>query len=448
MPRASKMSREHAFAVHLSRVGAAISARRFRQTGQPILADTNAEISRALLGEIRQRYPGCQVIDDVSCRAEQLQSGQPTWVVDYLDGEKNFEIGFPYFACSVALYRGGVCQVAAVTDGLHSDTFSYALKKGSFYGRQRLDAPSHLEPRRSVISVSWASLAHDNIRELNTLLYERILPIFPQQRRAGSIALDLCYIATGRFGGIYAYNPLLVDLAAGLPIARGAGCEAVNFRGELFEYGMEEMVVAPPSIMEVLLPHIVSLTIPFTRTSLSHPFCVDFIPETLLETPGKLGLSFAPGKKDGGSLFAWERDLAQDLDVLADSIGVKVVVSFLEDHEYELIRIPSFFEEAGRRNIRVHRFPIQDRGVPDDKGALLALIETVDGLIAAGGNVMMHCRGGIGRTGLVAACLLVYRGFSAERAIAIVKDTRVGALDQENQMTFVRDFEAWVRRRP
>ena len=200
----------HRFTLKIAEMGAKVGAKHFKSAGTANQAESSAEINReiALLAqrEIRRYYLGHHIVDDVSLNAEQL-GGHPTWVIDYLDGENNFSIGFPYFACSVALYVEGECRSAAVVDGLHREAFSYAVGFGSFFNGRRLTTPVPGDPRKSVISTSWADYISDNARELNTRIYERIAPTFPQQRRAGSIALDLCYIASGRFGGMYSYYP-------------------------------------------------------------------------------------------------------------------------------------------------------------------------------------------------------------------------------------------------
>jgi myo-inositol-1(or 4)-monophosphatase len=252
-------------AKYLAEAGARVGARYFRQrvdnndTHEPgeLLSMANQEIVGLMQREIRRQYPDHLILDDVSCQAQSLEYHQcQTWIIDCLDGEKNFAVGFPYFCCSVSFYAGGQCQAASVADALHGDTFSYGHGIGSFLNDRRFHTSAPPNPRHAILSVSWASHLSENVRELNTVLYERIVPIFSQQRRAGSIALDLCYIAIGRFGGLYAYDPALIDLAAGLPIALGAGCRATDFEGLPFVLGKKTLVVASEPVMEVLLPQI------------------------------------------------------------------------------------------------------------------------------------------------------------------------------------------------
>ena len=96
------------------------------------------------------------------------------------------------------------------------------------------------------------------------------------------------------------------------------------------------------------------------RTSTSDPIRVDFLPFPL---PGRVGLTFAPGKCDG---IRWQRSLAQDLDRLQAHYGVSHLVSLIEDHELAQYEIGNLYAEAERRGIATHRFPIRDVSVPAD----------------------------------------------------------------------------------
>lgn len=86
------------------------------------------------------------------------------------------------------------------------------------------------------------------------------------------------------------------------------------------------------------------------------------------------------------------------------------------------------------------RWPFPDGGVPASVEAASELVAAVLDAAAAGKNVVIHCRGGLGRTGLVAACCLVARGRSARDAIDDVRGTRPGAVETRMQEAFVARF--------
>ncbi|MCC6622731.1 MAG: dual specificity protein phosphatase family protein [Deltaproteobacteria bacterium] len=151
------------------------------------------------------------------------------------------------------------------------------------------------------------------------------------------------------------------------------------------------------------------------KTSDSHPLYVSIIDDS---RPGRVGLTFAPGKRsdsaiDGGT---WARDLDKDLDRLVSEYRAGLLVSLVEDHELTLLGIPRLVEEAARR-MRVLRLPIVDGSVPTDAAAVRELVTQIARAADEGTNVVIHCRGGLGRAGLIGGCYLRHSGFTADEAL-------------------------------
>ncbi len=177
------------------------------------------------------------------------------------------------------------------------------------------------------------------------------------------------------------------------------------------------------------------------RTSETHPIRVDFV--DLQPWKGRLGLTFAPGKRnDSYRSYRWERDLGADLDRMGDAYGVEVVVTLLEEDEMQWMGIGELGEEVGRRSMEWLWFPIEDLGVPPGE-RFLDFLEFAGGVIErleAGRVVAVHCRGGLGRAGMVGACLLAMRGIGPVEAIRCVRRARgQGAVEMPGQETFVEE---------
>ena len=176
-----------------------------------------------------------------------------------------------------------------------------------------------------------------------------------------------------------------------------------------------------------------------TRTSRTHPIRVSFLP---LDLPGRVGLTLAPGKHQMAKRgYRWERDLDDDLLRLGVTYRTDLLVCLVEDHELRHLGIPDLLDRADARNIRVHRHPIPDGGSPPDARSLRSTVELVRHTAAVGETVVIHCAGGLGRTGTVAGCLLRILGYSQEETLSTLRSARGPRCPENNrQIRFIEDY--------
>jgi protein-tyrosine phosphatase len=123
--------------------------------------------------------------------------------------------------------------------------------------------------------------------------------------------------------------------------------------------------------------------------------------------PGRLALSARPrgGEWLEDEITAWQR------------FGVDTVFSLLTDEEETSLNIEGEASQVIAHGMGFISFPILDRQVPDSATGLAGALEKLDSELASGRNVALHCRQGIGRSGLVAACLLIMTGLDPETAV-------------------------------
>ena len=155
-------------------------------------------------------------------------------------------------------------------------------------------------------------------------------------------------------------------------------------------------------------------------------------------------MTFCPGKtQPDASTGGWARDLALDLDVIA-AWGASAVVTLLELHEFDILRVPTLGQEVARRHMSFVHLPIPDGSVPG-KAFEAAWVMEGEGLRARlrdGASVLLHCKGGLGRTGMIAARLLIELGVPQNVAIERVRRARPGAIENAAQMAHVRAASA------
>lgn len=165
---------------------------------------------------------------------------------------------------------------------------------------------------------------------------------------------------------------------------------------------------------------------------------VDFLPASALSLPGRLGMTRAPGRWGPGRSPDPEVRLREDLAAIASHRRVRGLVTLLEREEIR--EIGDLAGQSRRLGLEWIHFPIVDMEAPKDSCAARALVERILRTLEAGDGVVVHCWGGLGRTGTVAASCLVARGASPSRALEMVRATREGAVQTAEQERFVMDF--------
>ena len=171
---------------------------------------------------------------------------------------------------------------------------------------------------------------------------------------------------------------------------------------------------------------------------------VDFLDPGDTGLSGRIGMTIAPGKKADGR---WDRDLDADLIRLQEEYACDLLVSLMEDDEYRWLQIEDIFNRAPTHGIAVVRFPIKDVHSPRD-GEMLQFVELTGQILEAaraGQTVVIHCRGGLGRTGTVAAACLVALGHAPGEAIARVRAARPGAVETLEQERWVEAYSLAIR---
>lgn len=183
------------------------------------------------------------------------------------------------------------------------------------------------------------------------------------------------------------------------------------------------------------------------RTRARSPFEVAWV--DLDTAPGHLGLAMAPGRHEAdGERVLWERDLHGDLRRLRHVHRCDVLVSLLSDAELAEIGIADLDGAVAVHGIEHHRLSVRDGGVPepDQLPAVLALLDRLRDRLLAGCTVVLHCRVGQGRSGMLAALVTASLWALPAEAIARVRLAQPRAVETVQQEHYVHDAAfAWFR---
>jgi ADP-ribosyl-[dinitrogen reductase] hydrolase len=134
----------------------------------------------------------------------------------------------------------------------------------------------------------------------------------------------------------------------------------------------------------------------------------------------------------------WDRDLDADLDAIRDW-GAAAVVTLVEPKELTLLRVERLGEEVVRRNMHWFHLPIVDVSIPDRRFEQEWEVagEKLRSILRNGSDVVVHCRGGLGRAGTIASRLLIELGMAPKTAIERVRAVRPGAIETRAQEEYV-----------
>jgi protein-tyrosine phosphatase len=151
---------------------------------------------------------------------------------------------------------------------------------------------------------------------------------------------------------------------------------------------------------------------------------------------GVIGITLCPGKKDPPR--GWDRDLEADLAAIR-SWGAEAIVTLIEENEMVMLKVTALPEMAARHGVRWLHLPIRDICPPDHRFEAEWAVAGPElrRILRRGGSVLVHCRGGLGRAGTVAARLLVEMGLEPAAAIAAVRQARLGAIETPEQEAHV-----------
>lgn len=174
------------------------------------------------------------------------------------------------------------------------------------------------------------------------------------------------------------------------------------------------------------------------RTSHTHPIQIAEVRAS--PAHGRIGITFCPGKHDRyAHTGAWERDLGIDLDAI-QAWGAKRVLTLVEPAELKALNVPHLGHEIERRGMQWHHLPIADFSVPGQafEQQWAAQGREIREMLRNGGDLLVHCKGGLGRAGMIAGRLLAELGMDPETAIHTIRHARRGAIETPSQLALVR----------
>jgi myo-inositol-1(or 4)-monophosphatase len=165
------------------------------------------------------------------------------WIIDPLDGTTNYAHRFPVFTVSIALEAKGKVVVGVVYDPMRGETFWTAKGEGAFLNGREIRVSSIDDLNKGLLATGFP---YDiRVSEANNIVhFNNFLTRAQALRRCGSAAMDLCYVACGRFDGFWELKLKPWDMAAGALMVQEAGGRVSGFQNEEFSLSRSEILAS------------------------------------------------------------------------------------------------------------------------------------------------------------------------------------------------------------
>lgn len=211
-----------------------------------LVTEVDHQSEAFLLGEVQGKYPDHHIFTEESGIIQ--GNDQHIWFIDPLDGTVNYAHHIPIFTVSIAYALGGTLLLGAVYDPMRDEMFTAEQGAGAFLNGIPLRVSAVTELQRSLLVTGFPYDAWNTSQD-NFANFVHFAKLTQGVRRLGSAALDLCYVAAGRFDGFWEMSLKPWDVAGGGLIAQEAGAIVTNVNGDGdFISPPQSVVAATPGI--------------------------------------------------------------------------------------------------------------------------------------------------------------------------------------------------------
>ena len=212
-------------------------------------ADLYAE--QIIIKTIKAAYPNHGILAEES--GQQNPHSDYQWIIDPIDGTYNFLHGMPHFCISIAVAIKGKLEHGLIFDPLRQEMFTATRGRGAYLNNKRIRVSTQRQLSDALIGTNLAHSDDPQAYQEYLKVFGACLPTCARMRGTGSAALDLAYVASGRFDGYWAHGLRAWDIAAGSLLILEAGGLAGDFSGGERHMESGNIVAATPKILKGLL---------------------------------------------------------------------------------------------------------------------------------------------------------------------------------------------------
>ncbi len=221
----------------------------FEKGKNDYVTDIDREVENLLIESIRKAYPSHGFLGEES-GLQEVEDSQSLWIIDPIDGTRNFMRGFPHFCISMACVKNNKLQHAIIVDPVRREEFTANRGEGAQLNGKKIRCNNTATLENSVVSFSFSAERYDNALTLQQHLKDKVAGL----RFTGSAALDLAYTACGQLNAGWMSGIQQWDVAAGILILQEAGGLISDHQGNPDCLNSDKLVFANSKTFKSLLP--------------------------------------------------------------------------------------------------------------------------------------------------------------------------------------------------
>lgn len=214
------------------------------------VTEVDQRVEQEIISIIKKAYPSHSILGE---EGGELPGDDYQWIIDPLDGTRNFIHGFPYFAVSIAVAYRGKIEHGVIYDPIHQELFTASRGKGAQLNERRIRVSQRKQLEDSLLGTGFAYRYTDKNNPTPGKLLDAMLPTCGDLRRTGAAALDLAYVACGRLDGFWEMGLRIWDMAAGVLLIKEAGGIVCDLNGSEDYLKTGNVVAANPALIKQLV---------------------------------------------------------------------------------------------------------------------------------------------------------------------------------------------------
>ncbi len=213
------------------------------------VSEVDHQAEQEIIHTIREAYPEHAIFAEESGKSA---GNEFEWIIDPLDGTTNFLHGVPQYAVSIAMREKSVLKISVVFDPIKDELFTAVKGEGALLNDHRIRVSGTKDMEYALLATGFP---YKDMKNLNlwTDCFRELLPETSGVRRAGSAALDLAWVAAGRYDGFWEFDLNAWDIAAGILLIEEAGGMVSEVDGGRDHLLSGDIMAANPAIYRKIL---------------------------------------------------------------------------------------------------------------------------------------------------------------------------------------------------